>query len=220
MTFPDSFKLRELDKIISADWTEGAIYPQMAAYLAGKDIKSVVDIGASSGTISYYMRRIIQPQHITCFEPDTENFELLQHNLGVFDNVTLVNKAVFYGKTLVGVNGTGDNNFLGYMVADIDREHTEFWDALHPYPDKVFECVELETYVDSADLIKMDVEGSEYNIIENSSVVQNARFLLLETHNHGREYVEQYLATHLRHKVIFTQGIGVHLGFLLELPQG
>ncbi len=213
----DAISLRELDKIILADWTDGDVYPKMIQYLQDKDIKTVVDIGASSGGTAYLLLSFLKPQVIYCFEPDGDNFVLLQKNLGMFNHIYVINKAIYYGKETVKVNGVGDDNFLGYMIADIDKEHSDFWDTLITYPDKTFECIELEYYVCSADLIKIDVEGSEYNIIENSIVVQSARYILLETHNHGREYIEAYLSQHLpEHKIIFTQGIGIHLGFLLE----
>jgi hypothetical protein len=85
------------------------------------------------------------------------------------------------------------------------------------YADKVFRLAELETFVNPADLIKIDVEGSEYNIIENSWTVKHAKWLLLETHNHELEYVINFINKNLpNHKIIFNWGSGIHQGFLLE----
>lgn len=217
MTLPDHFITRPLDIIIADDWFTGEVYPKAMEYLRDKGIKTIVDIGASSGTISYFMLAL-QPEMLFAFEPDTDNFALLENNMRPYNNVQIINKAIFYGKDTVAVNGTGDNNFLGYMIADIAQEHTDFWQQLHPYEGKLFHCAELEDYMenDSADLIKIDVEGSEYNIIEHSLVVYNSRYILLETHNHGIDYVLDYIAEHLQHRIVFSQGIGIHLGFLLE----
>ena len=216
MILPDSFTLRELDKIIADDWFNGDVYPKAIEYLRDKNIKTAVDIGASSGSISYFILSLIEPETLICFEPDADNFALLESNMRPYNNVQVINKAIFYGKDTVSVNGTGDNNFLGYMIADIHTDHTDFWEKLHPYEGKVFECVELEAYTNGVDLIKMDVEGSEYNIIENSLAVYNSRYILLETHNHGMEYVVEYIKEHLQHRIVFSQGVGIHLGFLLE----
>lgn len=212
---PDFFTTRTIDQPVIDDWFGGGMYAHIKEYV--KEVDICVDVGAAIGVASYYMLIYFKPKQLICFEPDNANFMLLEQNLYPFENATLINRAVFYGKETVGVYGTGDGSSLGYMVADIDPEHSSNWPMLYPYVDKIFLCTELEKHIRGADLIKIDVEGSEYNIIEHSPLVQNCRYLLLETHNHERPYVEDYLRSHLpRHRTIYTQGADIHFGFLLE----
>jgi hypothetical protein len=110
-----------------------------------------------------------------------------------------INKAIFYGATIVGVVGVGDNSQGGYMIEEVDVEHKEMYPTLYTYPNKKFECIKLED-IDNPifDIVKIDVEGSEYNIIENSSMIKESRYLIIEWHNHVRSYLDPFINTYLK----------------------
>lgn len=63
--------------------------------------------------------------------------------------------------------------------------------------------VELETLesfnFEKPDLIKMDVEGSEINIIEHSEIVKKCRNLIIEWHDENinyEDFFKKYLPNH------------------------
>jgi hypothetical protein len=78
------------------------------------------------------------------------------------------NYGIFYGVKESKVQGIGDNNDGGYMVSEIKEEFKEeYWgDRIETYDGKLFKLETLEYFLESpADLVKIDVEASEYNIL-------------------------------------------------------
>lgn len=212
-------ELRWVDQQVWDDWFTGEMYTKATKYIR-KDIKFAADIGAGVGVTTWWMlQNFPNLYHIDCFEPNPENFIRLHDEYLLNDAVNIYPYGVYYGKSWSKVLQVGDNNPLGGITADVNTaEHFSCWnDALRYYPDKIFHYVELESFTVKPDLIKIDIEGSEYNLIENSRYVQTCPYILLETHNHDRAYIENYLSINLpQHRIVLTQGHGIHLGFLLE----
>lgn len=207
--------LRPIDKIIWDAWNTTDFYTKVKEYFSNKKIHVVLDLGAGVGVATQFFQKYLSPDLIICFEPDIDNFEMLSNNFNE-SNIFKYNYGIFYGATECTVNGVGDNSPLGYMLSVIDKEHYENW-SVSSYPEKIFHLKELEEFCQIADVIKIDVEGSEYNIIENSSCVQNSKWLLLETHNHMQDYIHEYIKQRLpNHVLIFEEGGGIHQSYLLE----
>lgn len=209
-------ELRWVDQQVWDDWFTGEMYTKAAEYLKDKNIEFCADIGAGVGVSAWWMLQKFPNCYVTCFEPNAENFILLFDRF-YDEQIIPVPYGIYYGRDWSKVQQIGDNNPLGGM-AEIAKEHSQYFStSLRYYPDKLFYFMTLEEFVNFYDLIKIDTEGSEYNIIENSPTVQNCRYILLETHNHDRAYIENYLSINLpQHRIVLTQGHGIHLGFLLE----
>jgi FkbM family methyltransferase len=209
---------RVIDRLIWEEWYTGQAYKDVGDYLKGLEIYICVDIGAAIGVATSWMLDFLSPDIVFSFEPDKDNYLYLSENFKDNPKVVLNNVGIFYGATESSVVGVGDSNPLGLMSSAIGSEHSDFWkNSLYVYMDKTFKLAELERFVNPADLIKIDVEGSEYNIIENSWTVKHAKWILLETHNHDMEYVINFLSKNLpEHKIMLNWGSGIHLGFLLE----
>lgn len=157
-------------------------------------IKTAVDIGASSGIFLMFLMSIPTLEKVYCFEPDEENFKMLQTNSeGLGPGVEIYNFGIYYGTRISTVVGTGDQSPLGYMVEDVKKEHDFRWGTTR-YEGKVFNLRPLEETIKSpVDFIKIDVEGSEYNIIENSTLLRKSKYLQISFHNHPGIYVEKFI---------------------------
>lgn len=158
------------------------------------NIKTAVDVGASTGIFLMFLLGISSLQKIYCFEPDEENFKMLQQNAdGLGEGVDLYNIGIYYGLKESGVVGTGDQSPLGYMVDAVKKDHDFRWGTT-PYEGKKFKLTTLEKVIKTpVDLIKLDVEGSEYNIVENSTLLRKSKYLQISFHNHPGTYVENFL---------------------------
>ena len=55
----------------------------------------ILDIGANIGVAALYFKRRYPEAKIYCFEPFTENIELLKENLRNFKDVTVIGKALY-----------------------------------------------------------------------------------------------------------------------------
>jgi len=182
---------------------DGEVYAQFLHYpfwistlekLRIGGIKTAVDIGASSGIFLMFLMNIPTLQKIYCFEPDDENFKMLQANTeGFGPGVKIYNTGIYYGIRQSTVVGTGDQSPLGYMVEDAKKEHDFRWGTTR-YEGKIFNLCPLEEVITNpVDFIKIDVEGSEYNIIENSTLLRKSKYLQISFHNHPGIYVENFI---------------------------
>jgi hypothetical protein len=94
-------------------------------------------------------------------------------------------------------------------VKTVDKEHHgQFTNRLLAYEGKIFKVKPLEALFKKApDLLKMDIEGSEYNILENSELLQECPYLIVEFHNHLSEYVRDFIHSWLpNHELIEFTG--------------
>jgi FkbM family methyltransferase len=166
-----------------------------------EQIKTIIDIGANIGTATRFFLDTLDPKIIHSFEPDPENFSWLK-KLTKDDRVKFYPYGIYYGATESKVAGVELFGHVGYScVSALDDEH-KFAGTVN-YDDKIFQLRELEPFVDYADMIKLDCEGAEFNIIENSEFVRNTDIVLAEFHNHEFEYFYNFINTHFpNHKII------------------
>jgi FkbM family methyltransferase len=210
---------RGIDQIIWNNFYYDSFYVNIKNILEQNGIKTIIDIGASSGLSALYFLQLPTVEKIYCVEPDPESYGMLLSNLeSVMRIIEPHNVGIYYGLSESKAIGIGDENPLGYSLEDIWKEHPLGDCTPREYPNKVFKLVELETIVDEpVDLIKMDCEGSEYNIIENSRVVYGARFLMIAFHNHPEGYIDTFIQKHLpTYKVHAFDGSQAHFEGLFE----
>ncbi len=172
-------------------------------YLSTKrdQIKTIIDIGANIGMATRFFLDVLDPEVIHSFEPDPENITELRR-LTKDDRVKIYPYGIYYGATESKVTGIEEYGHVGYSCASVLDEEHKFPGAIN-YEEKIFELRELEEFVDHADMIKLDCEGAEFNIIENSEMVRNAKFVLGEFHNHKMKYFYDYINTYFpNHKMI------------------
>jgi FkbM family methyltransferase len=163
------------------------------------ELNVVLDIGCNYGDfINLLSEKKINELHY--FEPDLENYSKCFDRLSKFDFTHGYNYGIFYGVKESKVQGIGDNNDGGYMVSEIQSEFKEeFWgDRIETYPGKIFKLETLEYFLNRpADLVKLDVEASEYNILENSNLIKKSKYIFVEWHNKTMEYVIDFIQKHL-----------------------
>jgi FkbM family methyltransferase len=125
-------------------------------------------------------------EHAYLIEPEKENFSFMVNNIVRKNNVTPLNVGIGYNI----INGTllDNGNVGGFKLIDgglgqkIDVKTLE------------------ELNLPLVDLVKIDVEGMEYNIIENSTFLQKIKWIDVEFHDYHnkplRGYVSKYFPNH------------------------
>lgn len=189
-------------------------------YLFGhkEEITSIVDIGANTGAAALFFADILPRVPQILFEPDAENFKLLLKNINGLSNITPYNIGIYYGAEESTVQGTGDGNTGGYTLSIIENKHkTQPSNTYSTYIGKIFKLSPLENYIQTADLIKIDCEVSEYNILENSIAVHSAKVIHLELHAHDIEYYLHFIDKYLpEFSIIRQNSLGSMCSMLLE----
>jgi FkbM family methyltransferase len=122
----------------------------------------VVDCGSNIGISVLYFKSLYPDAVIHCFEPYSSAFYFLKKNIEVnnLKNIVLNNKALSNLVGTIELNVPADDNLIN---ARINREfpggHRE-----------IVRCEKLSDYLlqlGRADLVKLDVEGSEIEILDD-----------------------------------------------------
>lgn len=180
-------------------------------YFKINPISTFIDIGANTGGSINIISKNIPLKTVIGFEPDIDNFNFLNSaTANIAGNRFLYNIGIYYGLNESKVYGAGDNAAGGYMV-DINSSYRP--DRFLEYENKVFKLDTLENIIEknhpqligNIDLIKIDVEGSEYNIIENSKLLKMSKYLFIEFHVQDMDYIKQFISKHLNNYVIIFE---------------
>ncbi len=132
----------------------------------------IIDCGANIGLSVIYMKKQYPGAEIIAFEPDEENFNLLQTNIKSFnyENVQARKEAVWVENTMLQFASEGS------MSSRINTEISE-----NTVPVK---AIKLKDYLDrTVDFLKIDIEGAEFQVIMDiTEQLQHVNNLFLEYH--------------------------------------
>jgi FkbM family methyltransferase len=139
----------------------------------------VLDLGANIGLFGSYMLSRHPRATITSFEPDPWNFQLLERCVllnQAQSKWTLIEKCV-------GVAG-GERHLAAGRYAD---SHVTEGSGI------VVACVDVFPYLDNSDLVKMDIEGSEWPILSDPRLAAaKCPAIVVEWHERGAPADDAY----------------------------
>ena len=180
----------------------------------------ILDVGAHIGIFSLYAKAINAAAKIYALEPEENNFDLLKQNVAV-NNLSDVK---IFKVALAGKSGSRDlklalDSINHHLLSDFDKIEKE--DCRHEKVSVITLGDFLrENNIGKIGLIKMDIEGGEYEIFESLSAEDFSKIgnVILEYHNYfGRHYQE--IENILRKKgfgvQIFPSRFEKDLGFML-----
>lgn len=124
-----------------------------------KSAPVIVDCGSNIGLSVLYFKKLFPNARILAFEPSLETFEILCQNIKLnhIRDVMLYNLAVTdkSGKSLLSKH----LNIPGFLGMSLKHSMTE-------QEHELVSCDKLSNYIDQyVDLVKIDVEGSELEIV-------------------------------------------------------
>src|SRR6476646_9182390 len=146
-----------------------------------KNVKCILDLGANIGLASLFFARKFPDAKITCIEPEKNNFKLLHLSTCKYNNIRTMRAAVS------GVSGSG---FVNDLNKGEDSYFITFQTGIHVIDEvETYTIKKLKSFLntDSFDLVKMDIEGAEYDCFENKDWVDSVNCLALEFHNEPRK---------------------------------
>jgi FkbM family methyltransferase len=137
----------------------------------------VIDIGGHIGTFSF----LIAPfaHRVLVFEPVSENYHLLKRNLSGkrFGHVRCVNAAVSDRKKEIKI-------YISSMGSGSHSTHESVGEEFEVVPALSLEDIFTEYNIERCDLLKIDCEGSEYEILFSTGkdVMSRISRIVLEYH--------------------------------------
>ena len=176
-----------LGAIMSEIWKDQIYRPYLPLNKKGK---IALDIGANIGLVSIYLSPYFE--RIFALEPSKNHFDALSRNLQAnkITNVTPINKALYIKEGKFPFGGPKDNLTMRSL-------HMATWDK--GKSDEEVEATTLEALfdkekIDRVNLLKLDVEGSEVEILSSptfTKVTDKVDLIIGERHAWSGRHTNQ-----------------------------
>lgn len=177
------------------EWQNEDYFKTVVSILNKSEIKNIIDIGANVGGVTQVLLDNIQTiENCYLFEPQKDNFNFLFNKFKHNEKVNCLNFGIFYGKKYSNMFKFSEHSHVGaYTVSEEARISKQFNED-----EEVFHLFELEFFnFKNIDFVKIDIEGSEYNVIENSEYLQSIKFIEIELHKKFEiDYFIKYFPNH------------------------
>lgn len=144
----------------------------------------VLDCGGHIGSFSMYIKSYWPQAKILALEPVPDNLELFKANIARnnFSDVTVIPFAL-YGESGTFYIDLAGKQFDAVNITSDKPSHNEFITI----EAKTLDQVIAENNIPVIDLMKLDIEGAEYNLFERSTMAlsKHVRRIIMEFHPAG-----------------------------------
>ena len=184
------------------EWETEPYFLKVLEILQANDILSYLDLGANVGEVcNVLFEKIPTLDSAYLVEPQLENFEFLKdHVISENRKIEYYQVGIFYGKTAGELFIDPNWQNPGSFALTDDRENFQ------PAGETVTLTTLEDLQIPHVDFVKIDVEGSEYNIVENSTYLTGCKYIDIEFHTHSipsAEFCQKNLPTH---SIILSEG--------------
>ncbi len=145
----------------------------------------IFDIGANVGAVTVLLANKYPEAKIFAFEPEPENYKILQNNTKEYSNVSCHNIALGWGKSVVKLFRS-DNpwNMGGFSIFETGSKKDEFV----PVDMETISVFMLDHGIQKVDIIKIDTEGSEHDILFEMDYIDKTSWIVGELHGNTDDY--------------------------------
>jgi len=157
------------------EWTNSEYYKRVVEILSTNKIKSFIDIGSCSGGLfDILSNKISTIEKGVLVEANPTNFDYIKNRLSSFENIVTINYALFYGVENLDL-GFVNNNVGGWSYQSNSNKFQ-------------IKTITLENIISNyfqnslPDFVKIDIEGAEFNFLENSTILKDIPFIEIEFH--------------------------------------
>ena len=154
----------------------------------------IIDIGANVGDVTDFLYKKFKP-NIYSYEPNISCYKFMEKRFEGIEKIKLCNLAVtnFNGKSFlyfhINAKGINDTKYIEGATLRPEKDNIDRNKKIE------VECIDIKKLInkfDKIDLIKIDIEGSEYSImpeiIKNKDKIKK---VICETH--GNPYGKKFL---------------------------
>lgn len=171
--FTSTVYFRDQDIFIFHDVFSGDGYLRSEMYKAPP--RCIVDLGAHIGLATLKFAASFPEALIHCYEPDPENFSLLEANTAMLQNVIMHNEAVGPRSEKAVLHVNPGSRASSSLKRESGENRTHEVECTVKSLDEI-----ISTIGEDVDLIKFDIEGRELETFASSSLVQGVRHLVGE----------------------------------------
>lgn len=167
------FPMRFADALTFIHGGEEIFSKQIYMFETQKENPLIVDCGANIGLSVVFFKRIFPKAKIVAFEPDKQLFSILKMNIEKYKDVELFDKAVWINNGTIDFQQEGGFSGRIPKIGDITN--------IVKVP-----SVRLKDIINKPiDMLKIDIEGAEYEVIKDCADVLNfVDKIFIEYHSH------------------------------------
>lgn len=164
-------------KVIEETWTEN-VYRIHQWHFAKNKNAVFVDIGANVGSVSLFVDNFNKDRkrkiRVFAIEPEPHNLILLQKNIedNPVENVIVINKAIWHENKEVLITNRGGNSSI-FEIEGVGQTKIQAITL-----EKLFK----ENNIKRVEVMKIDIEGAEFDLIINApeKILAKINYLVLE----------------------------------------
>ncbi len=143
----------------------------------------IIDAGANIGLAAIYFANKYKNTKIIAIEPEESNFELLQRNIRNYTNIIAIKAALWNSSGEITLFDTGLGHW-GFMTETTGAAlNTVTKNIKHLTEAVTVEDIIRKFSINSIDIIKMDIEGSEKEVFEScANWIGKTKCVIVELH--------------------------------------
>ena len=143
--------------------------------------KVIIDAGANIGLSAIFFANRYPDAFILAIEPEDSNFRLLQRNTAPYSQIRLLKAALWRRIPQIRLVDPRNEND-GFQTNEGLTNHDV---CLGCVQGMTLDAIMAEMALDSIDVLKIDIEGAEKEVFENSSNwIGRVRIIIAELHDH------------------------------------
>ncbi|MEN9963762.1 MAG: hypothetical protein RL582_857 [Bacteroidota bacterium] len=142
----------------------------------------ILDAGANIGLAAVFFKRKFPQVRLLCIEPEPSNFEMLKKNTAHYSGIECLQKGLWYKTCALQILDDGLGEW-GFTVKEAKETDPNTVQAVS-IPDLI------QSYnIKHIDVLKMDIEGSEIEVLQNNheAWIPHTGTLLIELHDRLRK---------------------------------
>ncbi len=149
-------------KVINETWIENVYRIHQGQFFGGGVF---VDVGANIGAVSLFVDSFNKDREddnkikVYAVEPEPNNLYLLNQNIqnNPTENITIVSNAIWHEEAMVSISNRGGNS----SIVDLEEDSSE---VLAITLETLFSTYDIK----EVDVMKIDIEGAEFDLIINT----------------------------------------------------
>ncbi|MEN8134425.1 MAG: FkbM family methyltransferase [Thermodesulfobacteriota bacterium] len=153
----------------------------------------IIDAGANIGLTSLVFANSFPEAKIIAVEPEQSNYEILLKNTATYDNIIVIQAAIWNNNDTVEIVDPGLGNW-GFQVGGADDQQAQAKSVMS-CRGMTIDKIMAEHGIDFIDILKMDIEGGEKEVFEDADRwIDKIGILTVELHDRLKEGCSRSLA--------------------------
>lgn len=144
--------------------------------------KIIIDAGANVGYSRIWFNHMFPKSIILAIEPEVENYKILSENISGISGITALENGLWFEQTSLNISNPASDSW-GFRLNTADSSRGNRIETV-TIPDLI-----SKYSIDQIDLLKIDIEGSEFELFkyESETWLPFVKMIMVEVHDQIKE---------------------------------